>query len=137
MSKFDSKKEILGMVNSALQDLKKYGMLDLSQISDGYHTFSELYEHRITLWIAFCEMFDAYKAAMRTDNPTWRSKKHSDGSSYDGWFILGVGSLPGEQITYHIPMSKWEDCDFAITLDKAPEFDGHTSNDVLKRLRLI
>ena len=137
MSKFDSKKEILGMVNSALLDIEKHNLLDVSQVSDGYHTFSELYEHRHTLWIAFCDMFNAYRAAMRLDNPTWRAKKHADGSMYDGWFVLGVGSLPGEQITYHLPLSKWKDCDFATTLDKAPEFDGHTSDDVLKRLRLI
>jgi hypothetical protein len=41
----------------------------------------------------------------------------------------------GSQITYHLPTSKWDECDFAITLDKAPEWDGHTSNDVLERIR--
>lgn len=96
---------------------------------DGYHTFDELYEHRITLYIALC-------AAQRlfTDIEIWRSKLHSDGSSFDGWFILGIGSQAGKQITYHLPLTRWNETNFALTYDKAPEWDGHTSDDVLKRL---
>jgi hypothetical protein len=99
------------------------------QVSDGYHTFDELYEHRVTLYIALCKMY------MRTTGfKPWRSKLHSDGSSIDGWFVLGLMDEPGKQITYHIPDSKWEQTAFADTLEKAPEWDGHTSDDVLERL---
>ena len=100
--------------------------------SDGYHTFNEFYEHRHELWIALCRNYfiDDFREA-------WRSQKHSDGSMYEGWFILGIGKEKGEQITYHLPMSKWEYTSFAETLDRAPEFDGHTSDDVLKRLRKL
>lgn len=94
--------------------------------SDGYHTFDELYEHRIALFIALCYNIAAHLS--------WKSKVHSDGSVWDGWFILGINKAPGKQITYHLPMSKWDACYFAQELDKAPEFDGHTSADVLERI---
>lgn len=65
----------------------------------------------------------------------WRTKTHSDGISWDGWFVLGLGKGEGDQITYHLPISRWDECDFAETLERAPEFDGHTSDDVLTRLK--
>lgn len=97
--------------------------------SDGYHTFDELYEHRVSLWITLCKCF----------SPTlvWRSKKHSDGSEYPGWFILGFRFRQGRQITYHVPMSRWEETNFAKTRSRAPKWDGHTSKDVLERLKQL
>jgi hypothetical protein len=102
-------------------------------ISDGYHTFDELYDHRITLYIALCK--ELAKNPL-TDN-TWRSQLHADGSNYDGWFILGIFKEKGNQITYHIPNERWEETNFAKTLDKAPEFDGHTPADVLERIKSL
>lgn len=100
--------------------------------SDGYHTFTELYEHRIVLFIALCKIVSSWKAI-----DVWRSERHSDGSKYDGWFVLGMGRRKGEQITYHLPMIKWEETNFAQTRKKAFKFDGHTSYDVLQRLKLL
>lgn len=107
---------------------------------DGYHTFDELYDHRIALWIALC------RATQKINNEwgeggceVWRSKNHSDGEPAFGgtWFVLGIGKKSGNQITYHLPIEKWDECFFAETLEKAPEFDGHTSDDVLERLKNI
>lgn len=100
-------------------------------ISDGYHTFDELYEHRITLYIALCKRLE------NTTLQPWRTKVHSDLSVWDGWFLLGIGTDPGEQITYHLPIEKWEEASFAIELERAPDFDGHTSADVLERLKQL
>lgn len=52
------------------------------ETSDGYHTFNELYDHRIALFMALC-------ASVPWTPPCkpWRSKKHSDGSSIEGWFV--------------------------------------------------
>jgi len=99
---------------------------------DGYHTFDELYEHRITLYVTICRML-TYDSGC----DVWRSKVHSDGSIFDGWFILGIHHKVGEQITYHLPLSRWEECGFADTLEKAPEYDGHSSDDVLTRLQQL
>ena len=98
---------------------------------DGYHTFDELYEHRITLFIALC------KKLVDDDDDVWRSELHHDGSSYDGWFIVGIGAVAGEQISYHLPMDKWNKCNFIKTVDRAPKWDGHTSDDVLERLEAL
>lgn len=100
------------------------------QISDGYHTFDELYDHRITLFIALCKAM----LPVGTGHKPWRSKLHADGSCFDGWFILGLDKEKGRQITYHLPLSRWEECRFAETLKAAPEWDGHSPADVLKRI---
>lgn len=112
------------------------------ETSDGYHTFDELYEHRTVLWIALCRELDrmhniVFGKRKGWRKPVWRSKIHSDGSSYEGWFILGMNRPKGYQMTYHIPMSFWKDTGFAATLKKAPEYDGHTSKDVLERIRKL
>lgn len=105
---------------------------DQMQVSDGFHTMDELYTHRICLYITLCKAltFTTSSAAY----PVWRSKFHADGSAYDGWFILGIRKEKGKQISYHLPLARWESTDFAETLDKAPEWDGHGSGDVLIRL---
>lgn len=108
--------------------------IDTNKISDGYHTFEELYEHRITLFIALCRIVKHEYKLQIDGQGVWRSKSHSDGSVWDGWFILGISTVKGQQITYHLPINKWQQTNFAFTLDKAPEWDGHTSNDVLNRI---
>ena len=107
------------------------------QISDGYHTFDELYDHRIKLWIALCRVRVSAADEGGYDHCVWRSVLHSDGTGFDGWFVLGMFKDAGRQITYHLPMSRWSDCDFAETLSRAPEFDGHTSADVLERIATL
>jgi len=98
------------------------GIID---ISDGSHTFSELYSHRCTLF-----------AALMKAHPdiSWKSKLHADGSSFDDWFIAGM-NLPSGAITYHLPIEQfWDRTSTISELEKAPEWDGHTSDDVVKRL---
>lgn len=70
----------------------------------------------------------------------WRSKNHSDGEICFGTgtqFVLGIEKEKGKQITYHIPIERWDETDFAETLEIAPEWDGHSSNDVLERLKSL
>jgi len=104
---------------------------------DGYHTFNELYEHRIALWIALCKQRATHNCNRGQYHNVWRSKNHSDGEPAFGgtWFVIGMGRGKGEQITYHLPIEKWNECEFAETIEKAPEFDGHTSDDVINRLK--
>lgn len=110
------------IINNLIQREK----VDTNLISDGYHTFGELYDHRIALFIALAKCIRWPSSV----NPIWRCPTDAD------WFILGIDNEPGKQITYHLPMSRWKDTEFAITFDKKdkPEWDGHTSEDVLNRL---
>lgn len=117
---------------------EEYGSVE--EFSDGYHTFKELYDHRIQLWIATAsQSYNLHHAQGNGKNPVWRSKNHSDGKPAfgGGWMVLGIGYQFGTQITYHLPESYWAQCDFATSLDKAPAFDGHTSQDVLERLKSL
>lgn len=119
---------INGYINAGVTDAN----LDTNKISDGYHTFGELYDHRITLFIALCRIY-----SIEMGGPVWKSKKHHDGSSYDGWFIMGIFKEKGKQISYHLPISRWDDINYCEELDAAPEWDGHTSNQVLERLKML
>lgn len=115
-------------INSLIKDTN----VETNKISDGYHTFGELYDHRIANFIALCRII-AHSPCYQEFN-IWRSNLHSDGSSFEGWFVLGINREEGKQITYHLPMAVWEKTWFADTLIKAPVFDGHSSEDVLKRI---
>ena len=108
-------------------------MENVGNVSDGYHTFSELYDHRCHLFIAL----------MRS-NPkiSWRANNHEDGTMFPGWFIAGMDLPTGSivpsagQISYHLPLWMWEmldNCGIATT-NKASEWDGHTPEDVVGRL---
>jgi hypothetical protein len=103
---------------------------DVQDVSDGYHTFRELYAHRCILFAALAQAYP---------HLAWRSRLHADGSGYDGWFIAGMRLPDAEgvarQITYHLPDSDWVLFDGVVVLDRAPEWDGHTPSDVVQRLR--
>ena len=123
------------LINKQIQDY------DTNLISDGYHTFGELYEHRYALFIALCQMWleveKSWDSSFLGDvKPTyvWKAKNNADGTHWDGWFILGLYPEEGEQITYHLPMKYWDQIDCAAYEDN-PFYDGHTSADVLKRLQ--
>jgi len=123
--------QLIRQLNEDIENSK----VDTNLISDGYHTFGELYEHRITLFLALGRVLNERREEDESCI-TWKSVSHSDGSIWGGWFIAGIGLEKGKQITYHLPMSKWDECDFD-ELGKAPEFDGHTSADVLYRLKQL
>jgi hypothetical protein len=95
------------------------------EVSDGYHTFNELYDHRCHLFIALMHQSDP--------SLSWRSKLHDDGTNYPEWFIAGM-DLPTGTISYHLPLWMWSMTDGIMTLERAPKWDGHTAEDVVKRL---
>lgn len=96
------------------------------QVSDGYHTFDELYAHRCLLLIALMRAHPAL---------AWRARAHADGARQPGWWAGGL-HLPTGDISYHLPDRLWPLLDGTpvATLEQAPQWDGHTSPDVLARL---
>jgi hypothetical protein len=112
--------------------LIKFLKVDTNKVSDGFHTFEQLYEHRIELWIALCKQ-------VKKENyfPVWKTYTHSDGTTWPGWFLLGMYDVKGLQMTYHLPEKYWKRLKSIPTLRKAPEFDGHTSDNVIKRLQKL
>jgi hypothetical protein len=122
-------------------------------LSDGYHTFNELYEFRkiynaalFNEWaLKWRQRQDAIQKGMIVTadmvfpkydvHKSWR---HNDGELCfgGGWFIV-VAVLPTGQISNHYEAKDWE-------LFKVPEydiakypFDGHTAKDVINRLKSI
>ena len=116
-----------------LNDARDRGV-PLGTINDGAHSFNELYRHRMVLFIGLCKQLKKF-----TYTDIWMSRMQSDGTAVqEGWFILGIDKKPGRQITYHLPMSDWDECKkIAKELAKAPEYDGHTTADVLTRLAAL
>lgn len=99
---------------------------DVEKMSDGYHTFADLYEQRLIL-----------SAALAKNNPhAWKSKRHEDGSVPfgGGWFIMGFDTDEG-CYTYHYELKDWDlfQCE---ELDKGRPWDGHTSKDVRRLLSI-
>ena len=97
------------------------------QISDGYHTFSELYYYRMLYNAAFFNSINGKYSVHK-------SKRHFDGEPCfgGGWFIV-MANLPTGQVSNHYEMKYWHL--FHIPeLDKALEWDGHTPQEAAERL---
>lgn len=95
------------------------------ELSDGYHTFNELYYHRAVLFSVIC---NSHK------DIAWKSKKHHDGTMYNGMFIVGIDTPQG-QYSYHYDMNIWSMFDVK-ELEYAPKWDGHKPSDIDRLLSL-
>lgn len=110
-------------------------------VFDGYHTLREVYDHRMAIFSALLRVVSFNTKSI---DPCWKSKHHSDCagignpccSMFEGFFVAGIGYKPGTQITYHLPLKMWDDVKVP-PLVKAPPYDGHTSDDVLERLKTL
>jgi len=120
------------IIDNALANIETRHTADIAssevtgETSDGYHTFNELYEHRHALFIALLKAHP---------EKAWKSKKHRDGIMFDGWFIAGL-ETPDGQVTYHMPLHLWDDVE-AEVIHVAQKWDGHTSNDVISRIKAL
>lgn len=103
---------------------------DIGEMSDGYHTFNELYEFRLFYNCAFLNEIKDKK-----EFNVHKSLKHSDGKECfgGGWFIVMI-TLPTGQISNHYEIKHWDSfkCEERKVAD---EWDGHTSDDVISRLK--
>ena len=122
------------MTSKEINKLIAENRVESGKISDGYHSFDELYNDRFFLFIALCRMF-TNPADFKSTMVSWKSRKHHDGSMYPGWFVMGIGWKPGEQISYHLPIGLWDQCPEIDEVKLAPEWDGHTNKDVWERLQ--
>jgi hypothetical protein len=137
----------------AVQELVNGLKEDRGSVSDGYHTFDELYQFRkiynallfnewakqiteIKEW-ATNEKGSLYaKVVSRTYKyDIHKSIRHNNGElCFDGgWFVV-VAMLPNGQITNHYPISDWDLFKIPEVEKAKYEFDGHTSKNVLDRM---
>ena len=99
----------------------------IGDLSDGYHSFNDLYYQRLVLTIALVK---AYR------DRAWKSWKHEDGEPCfgGGWFIVGIDT-PAGSYTYHYEAKDW----YAFDCQELPvskHWDGHTDKDVTRLLSL-
>lgn len=95
-------------------------------ISDGSHTFDELYYHRMMLFSVIC---NTYK------EKAWKSHLHHDNTMYEDYFIVGITTDEGDY-SYHYHKDYW-DMFNVKELDRAPVWDGHQPKDITRLLSLI
>jgi hypothetical protein len=108
---------------------KQESSKDMGEVSDGYHTFNQLYHQRAILFATIVN---------QNKNISWKSYKHSDGKycfdSNGEWFIVGIDTPEGSY-TYHYKKEYWDyfECK---ELECGKEWDGHTEEDVTRLLSL-
>ena len=99
---------------------------DMGQVSDGYHTFNELYYYRMLYNAAFFNLLPK----------DWvvKSKKHHTGEECfgGGWFVVQA-NLPTGQISNHYELKYWDLFDIPEK-EFADELDGHTPQEAAERL---
>jgi hypothetical protein len=107
--------------------------INIGEISDGHHTFGELYDHRRALTAALAALMIWYAPFGWT---AWRSKAHhpDDTPMFEGgYFIVGI-EVPTGTITYHYRLSHWDDFAVVPELDHAPKWDGASPDATVTRL---
>lgn len=133
---------VLGMVQGYIDEHRE--KIRIGSISDGHHTFDELYEFRKFYNAALFNewanqeqpLLDSVGNVMqKAKYDVHKSWRHNDGQECfgGGWFVV-VAVLPSGQISNHYEAKDWDL--FRIPESETAEypFDGHTSQDVMERL---
>lgn len=110
---------------AAIDEVKKMG-ISRNSLSDGYHTFGELYYHRAVLFAMICN---------EHPDRAWKSLQHHNPEEemFEGMFIVGINT-PFGQVTYHYDLPYW-DLFKVKELNRAPEWDGSTPEDCINRMK--
>lgn len=109
-------------MRKSMLEIPKSGIGD---VSDGYHTFNELYHHRAILFSLICN---------QNKGIAWKSKSHHDGTMFENMFIVGIDT-PYGQATYHYNVNPYWSIFHVKELEFAPEWDGHTSHQAISRIK--
>ena len=148
MKIFDGKNERIVVEYNSLQEAGLHPNTELERInelSDGYHTYDELYEFR-KMYNAV--LFNEWAIPITCHTPTedvilerpkynvHKSWKHHDGEPCfgGGWFIVSA-MLPTGLISNHYKAEDWDLFQIPEVEKALYEFDGHTPQDVLHRLK--
>lgn len=118
---------LLEELNRGIYLCKKVCGMNTKDISDGYHTFGELYHHRAILFSVIC---NTYK------DKAWKSKLHDDSTMFDDMFIVGV-ETPEGHYAYHYHINPYWDMFDVKELEYAPKYDGHKPSDITRLFGLL
>lgn len=112
-------------VNKLILEGKEQGF-STKDISDKWHTYGDLYYHRMILTYVILKSYPSL---------SWKSKQHYDGTMFDDSFIVGINTPKG-QYSYHYNLEYWDLFDIR-ELDKAPIYDGHKPEDITRLISLL
>lgn len=127
--RMESDKALQMLLDCADKTLDQQSCKDKGEISDGYHTFNQLYHQRAILFATIVN---------QNKDKAWKSFKHSDGHyCFDEggeMFIVGIDTPEGSY-TYHYHKKYWDyfNCK---ELEYGKVWDGHTEEDVTRLLSL-
>ena len=116
-------------INRLIIESKISGDISTKEISDGHHTFGDLYRHRIILFCALCNLLPEI---------SWKSKKHFDEENdpmFNGSFIAGINTPKGPA-AYHIKLIYWDLFNIP-ELERAPRYDNYSEEDVIDRIGFL
>lgn len=117
-------------IENILGSIQNKKPVDMGEVSDGYHTFNELYRYRMLYNAAFFNLL-----ARNGQVEVCKSRRHSDGEKCfgsDDWFIV-MAMLPTGQVSNHYESKYWDLFDVPER-ETAFEYDGHTPNEAADRL---
>ena len=106
---------------------KVAGIKNIGDLSDGFHTFNQLYYQRMILFATIVK---------QNRDKAWKSLRHESGELCfgGGWFIVGIDTPEGSY-TYHYEDNYYSLFDCA-ELERGKPWDGHTEKDVTRLLSL-
>lgn len=114
-------------INNIINANKHDPKVVTDDISDGFHTFGQLYFQRMMLFATLVNLFPHF---------SWKTKRHEDGEKCfgGGWFLVTI-ETPAGAYGYHYEEKYWDmfKCD---ELDKAKPWDGYTEENVDRLLSL-
>ena len=116
-------------INNLILESKISKEISTKDISDGNHTFGELYKHRIILFCTLCNLLPQI---------SWKSKKHYDEANdpmFNNSFIAGINTPKGIA-TYHIKLEYWDLFNIP-EIEKAPKYDNYSDEYVITRIQSL
>ena len=114
------------------------GVEHVHEVSDGYHTMGELYDHRRALTVALARALEVHP---RLTVGSWRSKRHhpDDSPMFKGYFIVGLeltsdDPMARNTVTYHYKLKHWDEFEGVPILEHALKWDGAEAPESITRL---
>jgi hypothetical protein len=107
---------------------------DAIEVSDGYHTMEELYDHRRALTVALANFIN-YMG--EEEVKAYKAQRHYDGTMFEGYFVVMIVRKDGthnDQMSYHYSLEHWDEFKIPEYEIAPDQYDGHSSKEVIERL---
>lgn len=115
----------ISRINAEIREQRK-NKVSVRDVSDGYHSFNELYKERVALLSIICNSYPEL---------CWKSRHHFDEEHdpmFNEDFVIGI-TTPSGIATYHLKLEWWNNFNI-IEIPNSPQYDGHTVEDDISKL---